>query len=739
MLQPISILFGAAFTVAVSIALGRMLLRRLALRFFRVEETVIAFVVGSACLSLYTFALCATGFLYRGVVIGSGAVVLLAAWKTGRGRSSGDSFPPLSRFWKWVFGLSFAPFSVLYFVNAMGPEFSPDGTSYHLSLVARYVRDHGFSRITTNMYANLSQGIEMLYVFAFALGRHSAASLVHFAFLVALPLAMLCYARRIGFPGAGVGAAILVYASPIFGMDGTTGYIDVALACVVFALFYLLQVWAESKAPGLLIPIGLLAGFCYAAKYTAFVAVPYVLGFVAWKSLRARKPVLRALAVTCACGALMILPWMGKNWIVLRNPFSPFLNKAFPNPYIHVSFEESYRRELRRYTGLNSYAEIPLEVTVKGAVLGGLLGPGFLLAPLGLLALRFPAGRQLWLGALVFGATYFTNVGTRFLIPAAPFVALAAGIAMAGWSAVLPVLVLAHAVSCWPAVLKRYCSPSAWRLERIPIKQALRIESEESYINFKSPGYGAIRMINRLVPHNAKVITFSQIPEAYSTREILVGYQAASNSVARDILWTPLMAEAAPTGRIRFRFPAQGLADLRLVQTAPANGAPDLWSVNELRVFHGEKELRREPQWRLTAQPNPWDVQLAFDNGPGTRWRSWQALYPGMSISVAFRRITLADSVIVEFSRDQYKVKMKLEGRGESEDWRLLSDAPEEWDAPQPIGLRRAAIEVLKDRGIGYMLIHDDDFGAVEFRLKSMVWGVTQLGEWHGYRLYRFD
>src|SRR5207249_1776434 len=136
----------------------------------------------------------------------------------------------------------------------------------------RYMHAHGFVRITTNMYANLSQGVEMLFLFAFAFGRHSAAALTHFPFLVALPLAMLSYARRFGFTVAGVCGALLVFASPVVGIDGTVAYNDVATACIVFTVFYLTSIWAaEESSSGLLAPIGLVAGFGYAAKYTAFV------------------------------------------------------------------------------------------------------------------------------------------------------------------------------------------------------------------------------------------------------------------------------------------------------------------------------------------------------------------------------------------------------------------------------------------------------------------------------------
>jgi len=285
--QAFYILFGSAFTVAVSLAAGRLLLRSLSIRLYRQEEHPQAFVTGAACLSLLTFLLCAVGAARKNVFLAAGLAVLAIAFRRGAHRPVGDSLPPIPPLWKWLFRSIFTVFFILYFFNAMAPEMSPDGATYHLGLVSRYYRVHGFERVTTNMYANLSQGVEMLFLFAFAFGRHSAAALTHFAFLVTLPLAMLCYARRFGFPVAGVCAALLVFVSPVVGMDGSVAYNDVATACIVFTAFYLAQIWAASDLNrALLVPLGLVAGFGYAAKYTAFLAVPYVLGVVAWKSIR---------------------------------------------------------------------------------------------------------------------------------------------------------------------------------------------------------------------------------------------------------------------------------------------------------------------------------------------------------------------------------------------------------------------------------------------------------------------
>ena len=735
--QAFYILFGALLTVGVCLALGNLLLRTLGLCFRRQEEPLFALAAGAACLSQLVFLAATLGVARKGVFQTFGLLVIAAALWRAWFRPSGVPLAPLSGYWKrLVFALA-APFAVLYFFNAMAPEMSPDGSAYHLGLVARYLRHHGFQPITTNMYANLSQGIEMLYLFAFSIGRHSAGALVHFAFLIALPIAMLAYARRFEFAPAGAAAALFTFLSPVIGQDGSTAYIDVATAYLLFVVFYLVEIWDAERQERLPALIGLVAGFCYAAKYTAFVGGLYAAAFISWKLRRDWRALRRALLPLLFCAAIPVVPWLAKNWIWLNNPFSPFFNRCFPNPYVHISFEQEYLHHMRNYIGLRSHWEIPLEVTVRGAVLCGFLGPLFLLAPLGLFSLSHPAGRRLLAAGLLFGLPYLSNVGTRFLIPAVPFISLAMGLVAARRRWLAAGLALAHGISCWPAFASLYCDPNAWRVVRIPVRQALRLEPEESWLTRKSPYYPVARMIEDLTPPGARILTFNQIPDAYTTREVLVVYQAAFNATLGDILWHGIIPEYAPQRQISFRFPATKLAAIRVVQCNA--GGPDHWSVGELRVFCADRELARRPRWRLRAHPNPWDVQMAFDNSPATRWRSWQVLQPGMFIEVDFGRPETLDKVILECARDQGRIRLRLEGRLPSGQWRLLNEQPEEAELPPPIGLRRAALYELKRRGVAYLLVWDNDFGAEDFRKNAVVWGVSLLGERNGARLYRIE
>src|SRR5437667_7100467 len=113
----------------------------------------------------------------------------------------------------------------------------------------------------------------------------------------------------------------------------------------------------------------------------------------------------RCLPLLLFPAILLVAPWLIKNVVEVRNPVSPFANRLFPNPYVHVAFEDESREGLAHPNHM-TWPEVPLELTVYGDRLQGLFGPLFLLAPLGLFALRWPVGRQVLPAGLVFALTY---------------------------------------------------------------------------------------------------------------------------------------------------------------------------------------------------------------------------------------------------------------------------------------------------------------------------------------------
>jgi hypothetical protein len=590
--QVLQILFGAAFTIAICSAFGRLLLRRFPLPLYRQEAALFSFVTGSACTQIVIFTLCAF-HQARPVVLGAlGVGVIGTAAVYARSNGERKSLPRPAIGWLVLFFSIYAAFFTAYFLSALAPEVSPDGSGYHLGNVYRMWQQHGFAWGYHSIYSHMPQGMEMLFLPAYTFGGPSAAALVHFAFFSALPLLMVCYGCRFGFPRAAIFAAVLVYAAPVCGITGISAYNDLALATVIYAGFYLLQLNVDISLSSTFILLGLLVGEAFAFKYTGALAVPFAAGLLLWKY---RRAALRPLLLTGLAAALVAVPWLLRNWIWLGNPAAPFLNAWFPNPYYDSYLEHSYLADLARYPHFNHFWNLPLEFTLFGRVLPGFIGPVFLFAPVALLSLRNPHGRRLLLAAVVFASPIWFNAAVRFLVPALPFLSMAMGIAMAESWGVLPVLTVFHAVLCWPSVAPAYCAPWAWRLSEIPVRAALRLEPEAQFLQRRLSDYAWKEPVERLVPPDARIFTDSGRPEAYIHREMIVGYESLRGYQAQQILWRPLVEPS-------FRpFAAQklkqlGVSYLLINDTDQVAGDlknySNLWGVTQLAVINGTRLYR---------------------------------------------------------------------------------------------------------------------------------------------------
>ncbi|MEP7355012.1 MAG: hypothetical protein ABI824_17430, partial [Acidobacteriota bacterium] len=242
------ILLAATLVAVTSVVVGKVLLRWAGLALSALEETVLGGVLGSTCLAAASFALTFAGLGRRGVFT-SVALILIAAsawslWRTNRREPAAGVLSKLPLGWGLFFGTVYAVFGTMYLIVAMAPETSADGAGFHLGRVSVWL--HGFS-FRSAPDAPLPDGIESLFVFASAIGHHSAATLVEWLYLMALPVGMMLYGRRVLLNGlgqnnfgqarAGAVAGMLVLLSPIVARVGTIAAPDVAIACVAFTLF----------------------------------------------------------------------------------------------------------------------------------------------------------------------------------------------------------------------------------------------------------------------------------------------------------------------------------------------------------------------------------------------------------------------------------------------------------------------------------------------------------------------
>jgi hypothetical protein len=706
----------------VCVVVGRVFTAKVALS--RPEALVLQFLGGAAVLSFVQFWIVLFGLAYWQTFAIVGVASIAAGLRIKQ------SYQHLSTRIPAAYWALFAAFGLYYFLQALKPEASPDGATYHLGWVAQTFREHGFHAHTENFYWAFPKGLEMLFLYAFAFGKHSAAALVHFAFLIALAAAVILYARRHDQLLAGVFASLLVFLSPAVALDGTTAYADVALAAAAFGSFRAVDLWKQTGCQRLLLLAATLAGFSFTIKYTGLLVVAYVLIVI----------LIRRASLYAITPALLLTSlYLVRNWLVVGNPVSPFLNSWFPNPHVHVAFETMIRGMMRRYPGIDSYWSLPWETTVRGVVLQGFLGPVFLLLPLSLLALRTPLGRTIMIAGAVFALAVTGNIGTRFWIPSLPFFALGLGLVISRWPALTACIVAFHAITALPPVARLYTAPGAPMLSGLPIRTTLP-ELTDSY--------DVVRIIQKHVPANVTVFALAWVMEAYTTPNIRTHHLSAANERLAETLWTPVTEGLQPGKRFSFTFPKRAVTSIRITQTDSIKPDPtassdkpgfmvlnkprvqsDQWAINELRVFSNGKQIPQSAGWKVYAQPNPWDAPLAFDKNPTTAWKTWEPTKPGMYFELDFGRLIDIDAVT--FDSPNAQAPMRFEWNGA---YARQSEAPLRPD------LRSLATAALRREGIGYVLIDPTLFGAEDFKSNQEAWRMRFVDKAsNGVRLYQLQ
>jgi hypothetical protein len=662
-------LLAALFTVLVCWSLGAAALRRWVGELPPYAFSFLSLMSGAFLLSILVFAVALVGGANRAVFAMVGVGALLVGARAIR--------IPLTKPLLAVFVLG-APFAVLYLVNALAPEVSPDGTSYHLGFVARYAEAGRFVHFRDSLFAALTQGFEMLFLFAFVFGKehgftgHSAAATVHCLFLLLAPLGFFAMVERRPqiSVNAAVGASLLFLVTPVIGKTAVSAYVDIAVALAMVAVFVALEneLWLLA---------GLLTGFAFDIKITTGLMGLY--GLVVARGHRWRY-VLGAVAAAA--------PWLLRNAVVFQNPLAPFANELFPNAFFSADKMAGLAEALRNHNSV-SWWEIPGELLVQGFRLAGLFGPVMALAPLVL----FCRERRLLLFAAIALAPYPLNPGARFLIPAAPALLLGLGITLGRWPVLLALVVLLHGALSWPSVVARYASPHAWRIYEYPWKAAWRRDAREGFIRQRVGDFDAGKLLDLHVPRGETVLTVPGLQRAYHRTRTLVGYESTRATQAEEAWWAARETWLDPTWT--HTFAVNGIA--RSVTIRPIGEqveTRDSWTIAEIDAPDAEG-------LRVSASHGTHSAPLAIDGIAATRWASGTPFRPGMWFRLEWPSARRLDAITLRLTPDQSRLAL----RAEVDDGRLVDAARR--DVSHRADMQREAARALVRLGVNWVLLQD--------------------------------
>lgn len=717
-----------------------------------IERALLAFGLGLATLSNIVFALCLVNL--------ASPAALLLVWLASAGLFV-RLRTPIGLGWRaWrsvltpigaIGAIAAAVYGVMYLISALAPPITADGVTYHLGLVRQYSLHHGFHHDTQSIYAFLSQGTEMLFLFAYTLGGESATQLVHLALLGATAVACYAFGGRIGQRWVGLFGAVLFATAPVVGLVAASPYNDAALALFCFLSFYWYVIWREAPSSPAALG-GVLAGFCFAIKYTGAFAACLLAPLVALEAWRASRSIghsVAKVAVVCVAAVVMAAPWLLKNYWTIGNPVAPFFNAYFPNPYVSASWEHGYSSRLTipshmAFEHWRDYLVLPYELTVGGE-LDGVFGIGFLLAPLALLGLRDRTGRALMGWSAVMVVPWLCNYGARFLIPAAVFLALALGVGLAQlgrWGITAGSIVLAlHSVLSAPPVLPEWTPKGMWLMAPIPWSTVTGLRSRQDYLSQWALLYDLGQDVAQLTDKDSHVLSTLPLPEAFLDARVIVSFQSSRNAQFLEEIIAAKSEDDWPTRTIALSFEPQRVRRLRIVQQAGHES--QRWRAYELLFRHGKKKVAAT---HVTSSANRWFAQRLVDGDKHSLWQTHGPLENEMYLEATFAKASVVDQVEIISPKGQYFLDLALWIDDGSGNWvRVTAAEQDELREGDPAvefkAMARAAGQAFAHCGIDFVVMdlkgEGHNIGAPAVEERPAWFGLEKAAERGSFRVYR--
>jgi hypothetical protein len=530
LLQASALLFGVALAVGLlavtAFVLGRLIrFEKAAGKLDRpVERWAVPTALGLALLAHLGFFLGLAGLLRPVPVLGLVAAVHLAGmgvWREGRSLRRPT--------WRHS---AFAIVALLPFILlALYPPTAFDATMYHLPYARGFVESGGIPFLRDLRFPVFPQANEMLFALVMLFAPDLAAHGVQWL-MTMLTAALVwawgrdAFADRSYGPAAGWLAAAVFLGSPIVAYLAGTAYIEAGLTLFATAAFYALRRWRLGGERRWLALAAVFAATAADVKYIGLFFVGVIgLAVLCGRLPRQRIPArLAAVALFTLVGCAVLAPWYGRIYAWTGNPFFPFFPQVFGGgPWAPLRF----RSFLVHPNGAGAVPVVPLGEVLASRLLALVrlpwdvaferaryngeppFSPLFVAAlPLALLA-AFRDGRQrclLGLAALYAFVCLGLPPDARYLVPALPWISLAAAGALLGLVAWLgerrPVIsrwgprwmraaAVALAVACFlPGWLYPFYRA---RLQGLP---PLTPAGREAYLA-RQPLYPAVAFLNR--------------------------------------------------------------------------------------------------------------------------------------------------------------------------------------------------------------------------------------------------
>ena len=456
--------------------------------------------------------------------------------------------------WVW-FGISAVAIGITL-IGALAPEVEYDALQYYLFLPQLWLDAGHPVDVIWEINSLYPLTWELVFGCAMAMGGPIAGKLIHFGAFVTTAVLVYEISRRYALSVSPWIAVAIFVTVPTVMWEATTAYVDIALAlCCALSVFAILR-FMETKAWQWFAITTFTIGLAMATKHLGLIALG-IAAITLWLRLWRQTGKFWRAAITTSpllLSLLLPLPWYMRAWHGSGNPLFPELYTVFgvrPAERYDAELHAAVKR-LRIQAGpeknLLGYLTVPWDMTINAANYRGTLGPVFLLTLPGLVLIR---RRRRILALSTFILLYFLVWVTalafqvRYLLMVTPLLAV---LAAAGYGRICSLVRITRLLSARRALvmglttvlvlnlpffvpLHEEARDDGWTnwidcvIRDIPNSVVFGGEPAHVYLFRRIRSYGAIYFINKHLPLNARVLSFSSEGDNYYLkRELLPGH-----------------------------------------------------------------------------------------------------------------------------------------------------------------------------------------------------------------------
>lgn len=344
------------------------------------EAFIFSSALGSIITSAMVTGLAFTGHISKSTCWGLLAILLLSG--IGRRQQleeiktalASAGFFPLSPL-KTSAQIILASLILLALSLAWVPAFSTDALVYHLAVPKAFLEAGGLVNLPNNIYSYFPQQMEMLYLFALALGSDSLAQLTGMGIVLLLMLALWQYYRQHGSESYAWLVPLVFISTPTFFGIASSAYVDLQAATYVFLAYYSWENACTRKQFGWYFLMALFAGAAVATKLTVVIILPLALLGLAihGRSHKNTGQVAGQCLILVLGSLILLLPWLARNYYFTGNPVAPFFLTFFGGENIMNWDITRSQQQFQYYSsfgmghGIQDFLLLPINLTFFSA------------------------------------------------------------------------------------------------------------------------------------------------------------------------------------------------------------------------------------------------------------------------------------------------------------------------------------------------------------------------------------